>query len=171
MNNQRASIQSIDGVVANQKSWRLKDGSEVRIGNDAAEIRDTEGRVLVRYCNGQAEIVAGDGDLHLRAPKGRVVIESGDDIELRSGRHVKLHAARIAVAAAVMVQQVERFELSADRLIEKTRDTFREASDLMQTRAGRMRSLVERGYSLLAERTSLVSKSETSIDGKKVLLG
>ena len=69
------------------------------------------------------------------------------------------------------MQEVERFELTAGRLVEKTRDTFREASDLVQTRAGRMRTLVARGYSLLSSRTALTSKRETSIDGSKILLG
>jgi hypothetical protein len=80
-------------------------------------------------------------------------------------------ARRIATTAQSVVQHVERFELTATRLVEKTRDTFRDASDLAQTRVGRARTIVKEAYALYAKRTSLTSTEDTSIDGSKVLLG
>ena len=77
----------------------------------------------------------------------------------------------IAVTAEHLAHKVVKYELTAERLIEKTRDAFRDASDLAQTRAGRLRTIVEDVLSLRARRSVIVSTDETSIDGKKVLLG
>lgn len=178
----------------------LSDGASVRVGEHAAEICDSEGRLLVRYKNGEATVVASTGDLKLAAPNGRVVVQAGTDIALEAGgdlrqraehrmdvqaRRIQVRsdeshitvaqaavtAERILTTANVIAHNVERFELSATRIVEKTRETFREASGLVETRAGRVRAIVEDVYSLFARRTSLASKEDTSIDGKKVLLG
>lgn len=205
----------------------LPDGGSVRVVGDAAELRDAAGRLLIRYRDGAAEIVAPRGDLTLSAPEGRVVVRSGQDIELSAARDLVHHAGRdvaisagpgrcegaspapapqlrigettteieaerievragdsrvatgqatilaqrIATTATVVTQSVERFELTATRLVEKTRDAFRDVSDLAQTRIGRARTIVSDAYSLYAKHTTFVSTEETSIDGKKILLG
>ena len=73
--------------------------------------------------------------------------------------------------ASSLVQNVERFELTATRLVERTRDAFRDATELAQTRAGRARTLVKGAFALYSRRTALASTEDTSIDGSKVLLG
>jgi hypothetical protein len=80
-------------------------------------------------------------------------------------------ARSIAVTAESLAQTVVKYELTAERLVEKTKDSFRDASDLAQTRAGRLRMIVKDVLSMHARRSVLVSEDETSIDGKKVLLG
>lgn len=80
-------------------------------------------------------------------------------------------ARSIAVTAESLAQTVVKYELTAERLVEKTKDSFRDASDLAQTRAGRLRTIVKDVLSMHARRSVLVSTDETSIDGKKVLLG
>ena len=59
----------------------------------------------------------------------------------------------------------------AHRLIERARDAFRDVSELSQSRLGRVRTIVREGYSLTSQRTTMVSKDDTSIDGKRILLG
>ena len=70
---------------------------------------------------------------------------------------------------------VERYELTADRLVEKTRDAFprafRDVGDLLQIRAGRVRTLVQDVYTMCSRRTVMISRQDTSIDGKRILLG
>lgn len=179
----------------------LADGAKVVVHDGAvAELRDAEERLLVRYQNGRAEIAAPAGDLVLSAPSGRILLSAGTDVHIEAARDLthkaghradleaqRLHveagetrlttaqatvvAERILTTARVVAQTVERFELSATRLVEKTRETYRDAADLLQTRAGRVRALIEDACSIQAGRTSIVSKDETSIDGKKVLLG
>ena len=206
----------------------LPDGARAEIADGRLDLRDAAGRLLVRYEDGRAEIAAPTGDLHLSAPMGRVIIESGLDAVVRSGRDTRIESARrfevsasakespaegepadkplleidarravlrapqvevnaksarlatsratvlsrsIVVTAETLSQTVVKYELTAERLIEKTRDSFRDASDLAQTRVGRLRTIVKDVLSMHARRTVLVSTDETAIDGKKVLLG
>jgi hypothetical protein len=80
-------------------------------------------------------------------------------------------ARSIATTAEHVAQKVVKYELTAERLVERTKDSFRDATDLAQTRVGRLRTIVKDVLSLHARRSVLVSTDETSIDGKKVLLG
>jgi len=135
------------------------------------------GRVRVRAAT-EVEIGAGP---EATAPQLRVgVVETRLETERVEVKAESSHvvtgqatvvARRIATTATAIVQNVERFELTATRLVEKTRDTFRDASELAQTRVGRARMIVKDAYSLYSRRTSLTSTEDTSIDGSKVLLG
>jgi hypothetical protein len=80
-------------------------------------------------------------------------------------------AGHIATTAEEIAQNVGRYELTANRLIERTQSSFRDVKDLAQSRIGRMRTVVSDVYSVYSRRSVLVSKEETSIDGSKVLLG
>ncbi len=157
----------------------LAGGGSVTVEKGAAEIRNGEGRVVVRYLEGRAEIEVPDGDLVLAAPRGKVQIRAGTDLELSAEGNLRqqakgeasLVATRILATASHLVQQAERMETTAARLVERTRDVYREATGLLETRAGRARSVVEDTWALLSRRTTMVSKDDTSIDGKRVLLG
>jgi phage baseplate assembly protein gpV len=205
----------------------LPDGARAELRDGALELRDGEGRLLVRYADGAAEILAPAGDLKLSAPHGRLRLSAALDIELaadrdllqRAGRHVELAAtrgvscsagpgghrqlviqpdeaaldvarvriraestelgsARVSVVAQHithtaerLAQNVGRYELVADRLVEKTRHSFRDVAELLHTRVGRARTLVRNTYALWSRRTVLTSSEDTSIDGRKVLLG
>jgi hypothetical protein len=199
---------------------RLPDGASAQRTGDALELRDAEGRLLVRYANGAAEICAPAGDLTLSAPAGQVVIRSSTDVAIEAARDITHHAARrVAIAAGEagappqiavepaqtrvkaerlevearvshaivgqatllarqvvttaerLAHSVDRYELTATRLVETARDAFRDVADLAESRIGRARTLVKGVYSLHARRSVMVSKEETKVDGKKVLLG
>jgi hypothetical protein len=157
----------------------LAGGGSVIVENGAADIRNAEGRVVVRYMEGRAEIEVPDGDLVLAAPRGKVSIRAGSDLELsaegelrqRAGGEVSVAATRILHTASHLAQKAERIEVTATRLVERTRDAYREATGLMETHAGRARAVVDDIWSLVSRRTTMASKDETSIDGKRVLLG
>jgi hypothetical protein len=193
----RSSTRKVANANAG-KAISLPDGGSVRVAGEVVEIRDPEGRLRIRYSGGSAEIVAPAGDLTLAAPEGKVTVRSGRDIELEAPRlrastttteieaerlevkadesrmvagQATLVARRVATTASVLVQNVERFELTATRLVEKTRDAFRDASDLAQTRVGRARTIVKDLYALYSRRTAMASSDDTSIDGSKILLG
>lgn len=200
-------------------SIALPDGGSAELRGRALEIRDAEGRVVVRYEDGAATISPEAGDLHLRAPQGSVRIESAVDVSIEAGRDLSQKAARradievgaaaepqvrieakkarikvdqiealskasrfvtgqatvlartAALTATHLAQNVERYDLTATRLVERTRDAFREAQDLAQTKVGRARTLVRDVFTLHTKRSVLVSEEDTSIDGKKILLG
>jgi hypothetical protein len=80
-------------------------------------------------------------------------------------------ARRITTTAETIAQHAETLEVQAHRVVEKARDVFRTASDLLETRAGRARTVIRGLYALSSERTTMASKDDTSIDGKRVLLG
>ena len=195
------TIRLVVDEPASVQQIALADGATVEVhGGAVAEVRDAGGRLLVRYENGRAEIAAPAGDLVLSAPSGRVVVQAATDVVVeaardltqRAGHRAEVRAERLDVkveearmtagqaavvadriltTARVVAQSVERLEVSATRLFEKTRETYREATGLLQTRAGRVRAVIEDAFSMTAHRTTITSKEETSIDGKKVLLG
>ena len=80
-------------------------------------------------------------------------------------------AGHIASTAEEVAQNVGRYELTANRLIERTQCSFRDVKDLAQSRIGRVRTVVNDVYAVYSRRAVMVSKEETSIDGSKVLLG
>jgi len=119
---------------------------------------------------------SGDKGTKLRLEPKRVALTS-PSLEVATARarlatsRATLVAQSIATTAEHVVQKIGKVELVAERLIERTKDTFRDATDLVQMRAGRLRTLVKDVWSVHARRSVLISKDETSIDGKKVLLG
>jgi hypothetical protein len=203
---------------ARGRSLELGDGSVASLDGGALELRDREGRLLVRYADGNAEIAAPSGDLVLDSPKGRVVLRSALDVEVeaardvvhRAGRSVAVSAGRgepqlriepgrtvvaterievearesrlvagtvttvaraVATTAETIAVSAEKYELAATRLFEKSKDAFREVTDLAQTRVGRARTVVASLFTLQSRRTVIASKEDTSIDGRKILLG
>ena len=192
----------------------LDDGTRAVVHDGGLEIRDGQGRLLVRYADGAATIEAPAGDLILAAPGGRVAIRAAEDIVLDAARdltlaagppgegrapqvrlsadraqiearqlravadrselvsgEVELVARAIVTSAEQIVETAARVERTAHRLIERARDAFRDVSELSQSRLGRVRTIVREGYSLTSQRTTMVSKDDTSIDGKRILLG
>ncbi|AUX44350.1 uncharacterized protein SOCE26_058140 [Sorangium cellulosum] len=82
-----------------------------------------------------------------------------------------IFARSIATTAEHVAENVGRYELQATRLVERTRETLREVEDLLEARIGRARTLVRGVFTLHTRRTAMVSTEETSVDGKRVLLG
>jgi hypothetical protein len=198
----------------------LADGATVEIDREAVTVKDRDGRLLVRYADGHAEIAAPAGDLRLSAPNGRVAIAAATDVTIEAQRDlveraqrrvdvaagpadrtpalrverqsVAVRSKRVAVEteqahvvageASVVARAVittaeriahhaERYEVEATRLFERTRDSFRDVADLCQSHVGRARTVVRDVYALWSRRTTMASQDDTSIDGKRVLLG
>lgn len=73
--------------------------------------------------------------------------------------------------APLVTESAGRRELVAERVVERATDVYRQVSGLLQTTASRARTLVEGDHDLCAGRTNISSNEDTSIDGKRVLLG
>jgi hypothetical protein len=184
---------------ASRHVCQLADGATVHVSDHELKVQDAAGRVLVRYCDGVAEVVS-HGDLRLSAPAGRVQIEAAEGVSVKapqveieagestlrlndeetalSSRRVKLVsgvasvvARHLSSSAIDVVSKAERWELEADRIVERSRDVFREVEELVQLRAGRVRQFVQELYHLKSGQTALHSDEETRVDGKKILLG
>ncbi|WP_437784293.1 DUF3540 domain-containing protein [Sorangium sp. So ce1097] len=117
---------------------------------------------------------AGEPGLVVERAAVRVAAAAVDVTSERASLHTTeatVLAERIATTAAQIAATAGRIEIQAERLIERARDAYRDVDGLLQTRARRARSLIREAYQLVSERTSMVSKKETSIDGERVLLG
>jgi len=97
------------------------------------------------------------------------------EVETRTSRLVTGQATVLARSIATTAEQlatsVSRYEFTATKLVEKTRDTFRDVADLLQIRARRSRAIIADTHTVHSRRTVLLSSEETTIDGKKILLG
>jgi hypothetical protein len=206
----------------------LPDGGTARLVSGGLEVADAEGRIVVRYADGTAEIAPSSGDLRLSAPSGRVVIAAGLDVAIEAQRDVTVSAQRSAetriapraagepavddlatrfrldakgatVAGASVevrsrrarltagvVETIARemrtnasliettataLETTAERIVTKAQSVAEDVSELLETRAGRVRSIVRGVFSLRSKTTTMKSKDDTAIDGRHVLLG
>jgi len=95
------------------------------------------------------------GDLELRA-SGRVRISGGDAIELRSPR---------------VVVKADCMEMFVRKAVEKFVDVYRWVRGLSQTRAGRVRTVVDDQYTLSAERIFERAEKDVKLDGERIRLG
>lgn len=80
-------------------------------------------------------------------------------------------AERVSLRATEVAWALGRMELRAERWRQRVRDIYSDVDGMVQTKAARIRNLVSESFHLSSTRTRLVSKEETSIDGKRVLLG
>lgn len=138
----------------------------------ARDIQHTAGRKLTLSAGPsapeRAPLVSLSPELvQIEARQLRAVSERSD---LVSG-NVEIVARTIVTSAEQIVETASRVERTAHRLIERARDAFRDVTELSQVRVGRLRTIVRDTYSLTANRTTLNSKEDTSIDGKRILLG
>lgn len=194
----------------------LSDGATAQRIDGALELRDPNGRVVLRYRDGSLELLAPQGDVVFAAPNGRVTLRSAEDIAIEAGRdlvqsaarklsleasnehselgpagtrvsatalsieaaharaavgHGSVEAQELVTKAERIAYQVERFEVTAEQIVERARSAVRDVADLLHTRAGRVRTLVRDVYALRSRRTVMTSKDDTAIDGNRILLG
>lgn len=200
----------------------LVGGGSAAIADGAIEVRDPEGRLVVRYDGRITEVSAPSGDLHLAAPRGRVIVDAAEDVVLRAardivqqgGRRIDLEAApgsgagngkieltpralglsaaraeltsdaaravvgeldlfagRLTTTVKHAIHHAERCETVATRWIQRSREVLREVSDMAEEQLGRAKTVVRESFSLTSRRTSMLSEEDTSIDGRRVLLG
>ena len=143
--------------------------------DEVVEVRDRTGRVLMRHDGAVAEIVATEA-LCIRAD-GDISIEAGGQLRLSASKlelnsdEATIVSRRLETIAQTLIERTERLEIHAGKLVERTRNSYRVTQELWQQRVGRVRTLVAKSYDLITERTSLLSRQETSVDGKRILLG
>lgn len=140
-------------------------GASARVLGEVIAIHDARGRLLLSFdaATGALELRAGEGDLVLRAPAGRVLVE-GESIDLRATDRTKLSGAVVELAAGAI-------ELRASRVLERVVDVFREIEGTLHSKVGGVRTLVRGTFDLFARETRIASEEDTAIDGKHVFLG
>jgi hypothetical protein len=119
--------------------------------------------MLARLRNGStAEVV--DGEIVVKDPRGRTVIVFDGARARVEAEDLDFNARKITLSAGVI-------ELRAARIFERAGEVYRDVEGTLHTRAERVRTLVKDAYHLFAKRASVASEEDTSIDGRRVLLG
>lgn len=96
------------------------------------------------------------GDVRFSAAQGRIVFDSGRGLELNAPQ-IRVHSGK--------------FELFAETLVERLGNVYRKVKGLLQTCAGRRRTVVEGTSYEQAERAVLLADKDVKIDGEKIHLG
>ncbi|MCA9640020.1 MAG: DUF3540 domain-containing protein [Myxococcales bacterium] len=141
-----------------------------RTGSTLA-LYDNAGRLLVNYDtqSGTLELRA-TADLHLAAPAGSVRVSAGRRIEL-SAPEAELAGRQLSLRGDATQVDFGRLELRGERLLTRVAEAFVDVERVAETRAKRLRTLVESTLELFAQRTSIRSEKDTRVDGKRILLG
>jgi hypothetical protein len=177
-----------DGVVSGWAASAVP-GLALHTGDLVLVTTTTDHRLLI--C-GISRAAQPSDDVRFRAPKGRIVLEAGTDLELRAESAVRiespdvdvtadrasLHVREASIIADVIrttadevATTVGRWELGARRIVERAVDVVRAYEGVLHLTTGRAHTVVREAYDLVAKRTSIASEEDTTIDGKRVLLG
>lgn len=144
-------------------------------GNVAIEA----GAVAVRSRSGIGLAVAGaDGAtqsvLTLEGPTARLAAPSLDvaarDVTLRA-EETRLTGRSLLAEIASLRLVAGRVETIARTVVERTRNLYRAVEELLETRAGRVRSVVDGTYHLKARDAVVRAERDVDVDGEKIRLG
>jgi len=113
----------------------------------------------------------------------RVVVErkgvtvAGPSVEAHAKRARLISAGADVIAQAIrssattIETRARKIDVTAEQVVRRAKDVLDEISGLVETRAGRVRSLVRGAFSLKSKTTTMRSSEDTSVDGRRVLLG
>jgi len=150
------------------------DGSSAALERAGAvevlRVRDGRGRLLFEHrpAEGRSVVHAPEGDLDFEVG-GRVRVRAaGIEVSVDEGRLV----ARATTAVVRHAQQTfETLETGVGRLVERAREAYREAEDLAETRAGRLRLVASKTLHALAERALIKAREDVKVKGEKIYVG
>ncbi len=115
----------------------------------------------------EAAVTVGAARVRLHAPA--VDVDAGA-FEV-AARRASIAAEAVTITADVLRRALGTLETDVDRVIERAQSSIRETKDLALTRAGRVRTVVERTASLLAHRFVVKSEDDVKIDASRIHLG
>lgn len=146
------------------------------------ELDERTGKARVRLGAGDVELSAG-GNLEFVSAQdirfqGRSVgLTARQDVSIDARRgHLRidetlLAGKRLDADLDTARLTLRRLETTARTVVEKARDVYRTVDRLVQTRAGRIRTLVSGALYLKSRKAFLKSEKDFKIDGEKIHLG
>lgn len=180
----RLVLRQADGAVVVEFDARTGQARVVATGDLA--LAAPAGRITLEAATDVAIIagrrvvqrVRGDGgertELSVEASGARLT-GAALDVTVETARakvgEAMVHATRLHTVADRVTQTVADWELRADKITEHARTVYQEVEGLLQTRAERARTIVKETLHMVAGRTRIRSKEDTSVDGRRVLLG
>lgn len=160
------------GVIplASPRRLRLASGAEAVASGNQLEVLNDQGQLVARF-----DSETGTLTLH---SLGDLDLVSSGALRLKGGRGVEIEAPSVTQRCERYTLETQdahvstsRWRLEASRIIERSTDVYRRVERVYETRAESIRSIARGALSLLAEKTTLKSKDETRVDGRRVLLG
>ncbi len=150
------------------KKLLTESGVEALLARDARgdvlSVRDARGKLLFEWRDESRTTVISvpEGDLELRAEKGRVKLMGAEGVEV-TGPLFEIRTERLR-------QIVKRIETRADRIVERARRTYREVEELAQTRAGSLRFVAEGTARMLGKRLRFKAREDAKVKAEKIYL-
>lgn len=166
------------------------------VGDKVMYTCDTKGAcyilAVLERTDGQDSVVRFPGDVVVEAAKGKIAFASADGIDMCTANSVNVLASDISISAEKgqasiaelqangdsftgAIKRVTLFsntiEMVADSVVQRLKSCFRWVEQIEQVRAGQMVHKVRNLFSVRARQTTLISKADVKIDGKRVRLG
>ncbi len=116
---------------------------------------------------GDIVLAIGEGEafvIGVLRGRGKSVFRTPGDLELEAGGRVSIRGSEVRIEA-------DKVETVARSVFERCVNGYRWVKETLQTRAGRMRTVVEGHSTLRAERIVRVAQKDVKIDGEKIHLG
>jgi len=158
---------NVDGdleFVANNGNIAFSSGRDVLIQGKSVEIASAS-TISLQTANAAGEFSARG--VELRGPEVRVSAEQGD-IQIGA---TAVTGTRFLVNCREGKVVADRFEVVLQTLIEKAKNIFRTVEQLAQTKAGRLRTLVDSTYFFKAKKAFVKAEEDYKIKAEKVHLG
>ncbi|MFO0547013.1 MAG: DUF3540 domain-containing protein [Polyangiaceae bacterium] len=102
---------------------------------------------------------------------------TGKTVEVKANRartiaaQAELLATAVRTSATTIETTARKIDTTVERASIKAKEVLEQVSGLLDTRAGRVRSLVKGAMSLRAKTSTIKSEDDTVVDGRRVLLG
>lgn len=127
-------------------------------------------------------LTAANGEMVLNARRmrlaGREYLNlSSEELVMKSERQtvdsntVSLQANDADLKIGVLRCALNVADWTADRICQQVNRLYRTVTDFEESRIGRLRQIVSKGFSLRAKQTEIVAEQRVKIDGKRIHLG
>lgn len=165
-------------------------------GDEVLVAHTSDGRSLVTCVldrqEGAPSRLELDGDVELRAPRGRVDLAARDGMSLRTARRLDLTAAELGLTAAVGKVVVDRLNLagrvataawdrvrlaaeSTDTVVGRALQRFKirscKVEEVDQQQAKMLHQEVDQLHALQSGHMVMRAKNEIRVDGKQIIMG
>jgi len=135
-----------------------------RPDGDVLRVRDGKGRLVLDVReDGTVVLHVAEGDLELRARKGRVRIEGSEGVHI-AGPQVTVETPHLRQIIGVL-------ETHARRIVEKAKDSYRDVEGVSHLSAKQVQIKAKKTFRAIAERLRMRAKKEAKIQAEKIYLG
>ena len=104
-----------------------------------------------------------DGQLHAQGGA-----DQGEHARVQLNDVVALSRLRLDPEDRALIVDADACKAEAQRIVERSKDVYRDVEGLAQTRAGRMRHVIESTFHLLSARAVVKAEEDLKLKGSKI---